>query len=283
MDRDIYSDIIKYFWEEHFQKHFSQCERDFFFYLIGVWNEQGCILPFACSSNQTERDLSMPRKTIIQCRKRLSDRGVIRFKEGERRSKNPYYFFPMVTKEVTKVVTKEVTKKRDSVKVPPTPPSKDNINNNKETSSDEDVKKDKLSSHTSSDRMDWKAFEETFNRMMPPDIPRIKGIKEDRRRRVKARIEEYSKESVMEVFNKIIESDFLSGRNRKSSDTWKCNFDFIFSKDGFRKILEGNYDNGAHQTHYSEKRAANEEVFRQFIAEREQRASGMVVEVEKPF
>ena len=49
----------------------------------------------------------------------------------------------------------------------------------------------------------------------------------------------------MELFNKIVESDFLSGKKQKPGDTWRCNFDFIFSKDGFRKILEGNYDNGA--------------------------------------
>jgi hypothetical protein len=119
--------------------------------------------------------------------------------------------------------------------------------------------------------------------MMPPGIPQIKGVKEDRRKKVKARIKEYGKAAIMVVFKKVVESDFLSGRNRKPTDTWKCNFDFIFSKDGFRKILEGNYDNGVNQANHSEKRAINAQVFADFLADREQRASGMAYEVERPF
>lgn len=244
---DTYYSLINSFWREDNKKHFSPCERIFFFYLISVWGNNEHEHPFPCSSSIAERDLGMPRKTIIECRKKLQKRGLINFEEGERKLKNPYYYFAEVTKRVTLKVTKEVTKNvtlTDSVtKVSPIPPSKNNIYNNKETSSNEDVKKDKLSSPTKSERMDWEAFEQTFNTMLPPGIPKIKGVKEDRRKKVKAIIQEYGKEAIMVVFNKITESDFLSGRNRKASDTWKCNFDFIFSKQGFRKILEGNYDN----------------------------------------
>lgn len=244
---DTYYSLINSFWREDNKKHFSPCERSFFFYLLSVWGDNEHEHPFPCSSSIAERDLGMPRKTIIECRKKLQKRGLINFEEGERKSKNPYYYFTEVTKKVTLKVTKEVTKNvtlTDSVtKVSPIPPSKNNIYNNKETSSNEDVKKDKLSSPTKSERMDWEAFEQTFNTMLPPGIPKIKGVKEDRRKKVKAIIQEYGKEAIMVVFNKITESDFLSGRNRKAGDTWKCNFDFIFSKQGFRKILEGNYDN----------------------------------------
>lgn len=244
---DTYYSLINSFWREDNKKHFSPCERSFFFYLLSVWGDNEHEHPFPCSSSIAERDLGMPRKTIIECRKKLQKRGLIDFEEGERKAKNPYYYFMEVTKRVTLKVTKEVTKNvtlTDSVtKVSPIPPSKNNIYNNKETSSNEDVKKDKLSSPTKSERMDWEAFEQTFNTMLPPGIPKIKGVKEDRRKKVKAIIQEYGKESIMVVFNKITESDFLSGRNRKAGDTWKCNFDFIFSKQGFRKILEGNYDN----------------------------------------
>ena len=244
---DTYYSLINSFWREDNKKHFSPCERSFFFYLLSVWGDNEHEHPFPCSSSIAERDLGMPRKTIIECRKKLQKRGLIDFEEGERKAKNPYYYFMEVTKRVTLKVTIEVTKNvtlTDSVtKVSPIPPSKNNIYNNKETSSNEDVKKDKLSSPTKSERMDWEAFEQTFNTMLPPGIPKIKGVKEDRRKKVKAIIQEYGKEAIMVVFNKITESDFLSGRNRKAGDTWKCNFDFIFSKQGFRKILEGNYDN----------------------------------------
>ena len=215
---DTYYSLINSFWREDNKKHFSPCERSFFFYLLSVWGDNEHEHPFPCSSSIAERDLGMPRKTIIECRKKLQKRGLIDFEEGERKAKNPYYYFMEVTKRVTLKVTKEVTKNvtlTDSVtKVSPIPPSKNNIYNNKETSSNEDVKKDKLSSPTKSERMDWEAFEQTFNTMLPPGIPKIKGVKEDRRKKVKAIIQEYGKEAIMVVFNKITESDFLSGRNR---------------------------------------------------------------------
>lgn len=113
----------------------------------------------------------------------------------------------------------------------------------KEDKEDNSIELSKKPQEDSSERMDWTAFEQTFNQMMPPGVPQIKGVKEDRRKKVKARIKEYGKAAIMVVLKKVVESDFLSGRNRKPNDTWKCNFDFIFSKDGFRKILEGNYDN----------------------------------------
>lgn len=153
----------------------------------------------------------------------------------------------------------------------------------KEDKEDNSIELSKNADDDSSERMDWNAFEQTFNQMMPPGIPQIKGVKEDRRKKVKARIKEYGKAAIMVVFKKVVESDFLSGRNRKPTDTWKCNFDFIFSKDGFRKILEGNYDNGVNQANHSEKRAINAQVFADFLADREQRASGMAYEVERPF
>ena len=251
---NLYSSIVGSFWREDNKKHFSPCERIFFFYLLEAWGSNEHEHPFPCSSSIAERDLGMPRKTIVECRKKLQKRGLIDFQEGEKKAKNPYYFFKEVTKRVTLKVTKEVTKNvtltASVTKVSPIPPSKYNIINNKENSSNEELKKASLSSHTpeendsKSERIDWNAFELTFNQMMPPNIPRIRGVKEDRRKKVKARIKEYSKEAIMEVFNKIVESDFLSGRKQKPGDTWRCNFDFIFSKDGFRKILEGNYDNG---------------------------------------
>lgn len=260
--KDDYTRVLVSFYEKNIEKPFTSCERDLFLYLLCVWAKANQVTPFSCSTSQTERDLSIPRKTIMQCRRRLCERGLISFHEGKGKGNNPYYFFSEVTDKVTVGVTVEVTDNvTDKVtvakeEIPPTPPKEEN-NNNKETSSSEEVKKVSKKTKSSiqdlpsvevidekkNERMDWKALEETFNKMMPSGVPKIEGIKEDRRKKVKARIKEYGKEKIMIVLKKIAESDYLSGRNRKPGDNWKCNFDFIFSPSGFTKILEGNYDN----------------------------------------
>lgn len=264
---DLYSSIVESFWREDGKKNFSPCERIFFFYLLESWRISEHEHPFPCSSSKAERDLGMPRKTIIECRKKLQTRGLIDFQEGEKKAKNPYYFFTEVTKRVTLKVTKEVTKNvtltNSVTKVSPIPPSKNNIYNNKETSSNEDVKKDELSSHTPTERMDWGAFMQTFNDMLSPGVPKLISMSQSRRDKVKAIIKEYGKEAIMQVFDKIQKSDFLMGRTRKPNDTWKCNFDFIFSKSGFIKILEGNYDNGG-QIQTTDSRASSKPSFNNF-------------------
>ena len=292
---ETYRAIIESFWREDSIKHFSPCERIFFFYLLKSWGDCEHEHPFPCSSSIAERDLNMPRKTIIECRKKLQKRGLIDFQEGEKKAKNPYYFFVEVTKRVTlkatKKVTKNVTLSASVTKVSPTPPSKDNIYNNKETSSYDDVKKASLPSPTSledegspkPERMDWAAFMQTFNDMLSPGIPKIISLSQSRRDKVKAIVREFGKQAVMDALQKVRDSDFLMGRNRRPDDNWKCGFDFIFTKSKFIKILEGNYDNGTHQAPHSEKRSVNQQVFADFLAEREQRAGGMAYEVEKPF
>ena len=286
---NLYSSIVGSFWREDNKKHFSPCERIFFFYLLEAWGSNEHEHPFPCSSSIAERDLGMPRKTIVECRKKLQKRGLIDFQEGEKKAKNPYYFFKEVTKRVTLKVTKEVTKNvtlnASVTKVSPTPPSKDNIINNKENSSNEELKKASLPSHTHSDRMDWGAFMQTFNDMLSPGVPKLISMSQSRRDKVKAIVKEYGKEAIMQVFDKIQKSDFLMGRVRKPNDTWKCNFDFIFSKSGFIKILEGNYDNGGQIQNgtCSSKQEANQYALDQFVRYREARESGLLAEVEKPF
>jgi hypothetical protein len=105
-------------------------------------------------------------------------------------------------------------------------------------------------------------------------------MSESRRQKVKAIVKEFGKESIMQVFEHVRNSNFLMGHNKSG---WHCDFDWIFKKNNYIKILEGNYDNGVNQANHSEKRAINAQVFADFLADREQRASGMAYEVERPF
>ena len=247
------SEYIRAFWEEDAKKPFSANETRLYFFLLDMMIKQSCV-QFECSMRYLETCLLLPKMTITRSREKLSQRGLIQVVKGDRKVKNPIYFLCGVTNNVTKVLPialpkcdQDVTNQKEETS--PTPPKEENnIYNNKETSSNDDVKKDKLSSPTQSERMDWDAFKNTFNSMLSPGIPKVIDIKQTRRDLVKARIKEYDKDVVMVVLKKVQQSDFLMGRSRRPNDTWKCNFDFIFSKSGFTKILEGNYDNGEQRT-----------------------------------
>ena len=70
-------------------------------------------------------------------------------------------------------------------------------------------------------------------------IPQIRHIDSDRRRLVRARVSEYGKEMIDVVMQKVLQSDFLTGKEGGFCAT----FDWIFKKNNFKKIIEGNYDN----------------------------------------
>lgn len=91
--------------------------------------------------------------------------------------------------------------------------------------------------------MDYPALANYFNNLLSAWLPKIKDIKDDRRKAVNARVKEHGKESIVKVLELVSKSDFLTGR--KVGSDWRCNFDWIFKKSNYNKILEGNYDNGA--------------------------------------
>jgi hypothetical protein len=68
--------------------------------------------------------------------------------------------------------------------------------------------------------------------------PKVRDLTPERRQLLRARIAQYSMEDFLSVFGKIEASPFLRG------DTgWKGgNFDWVFKKGNFQKIIEGNYD-----------------------------------------
>lgn len=267
-------DYHNQFWLMDEEKHFTQAETRLYFYLLYLWNSTGRKEWFECKTSMIEHYADINPMTLTRCRKSLKDRKLLDFKQGSAKGKYPYYCLRNVKDDVKVNVKVDVN---DNVK--------DMLNHieyrdiEKETSSNEEVKKAKLPSPTS-ERMDWGAFMQTFNDMLAPAIPKIQTMSESRRQKVKAIVKEFGKESIMKVFEHVRNSDFLMGHNKSG---WHCDFDWIFKKNNYIKILEGNYDNGVNQANHSEKRAINAQVFADFLADREQRASGMAYEVERPF
>ena len=112
-------------------------------------------------------------------------------------------------------------------------------NQEKENTPNGVPKKDKLSSASLSERVDYNGLMEYYNSTFKDKLQHIKLMTEARKKAVKARIAQYGKESIRTAFNIILQSPFLLGENNRN---WKCDFDWIFKQANYTKILEGNYN-----------------------------------------
>jgi len=85
-----------------------------------------------------------------------------------------------------------------------------------------------------------------WNGAMTRSVPKIVGLSETRKEKIKLRFEEMggfakSKEILLECFRKINDSDFCNG---KGETKWVASFDWFFSNgQNWMKVHEGNYDN----------------------------------------
>lgn len=112
-------------------------------------------------------------------------------------------------------------------------------NQEKENTPNGVPKKDKLSSPSLSEKVDYNGLMEYYNSTFKDKLQQIKSMTDVRKKAVKARIAQYGKESIRTAFNLVLQSPFLLGGNDRN---WKCDFDWIFKQANFTKILEGNYN-----------------------------------------
>jgi len=108
----------------------------------------------------------------------------------------------------------------------------------KETSPKGESKKDELSLFPE-EKIDWGGLMDYFNSTFKGKLPAIKSIDAKRKKAIKARVAQYGKQAVFDVFQLVLDSPFLLGQNDKN---WRCTFDWIFKSGNFTKILEGNYN-----------------------------------------
>lgn len=120
----------------------------------------------------------------------------------------------------------------------------DNVDDNdsdlkkKETSPNGESKKDELSLFPA-EKIDFVGLMDYFNSTFKNKLPVIKSIDDKRKKAIKARIAQYNKQAIFDVFQKVLNSPFLLGENDRN---WRCDFDWIFKPTNFTKILEGNYN-----------------------------------------
>lgn len=110
----------------------------------------------------------------------------------------------------------------------------------KETSPDGEAKKAGLSlAETPKEGIDYQGLMEYYNAAFKGRLPAIKSMTDPRKKAVRARVAQYGKEAVMEVFRNVLESPFLLGDNDRG---WTADFDWIFKPEHFTKILERRYN-----------------------------------------
>lgn len=76
-------------------------------------------------------------------------------------------------------------------------------------------------------------------------ICKIANIKNNRRKMLMTRINEYGAEKVLEAIENIKNSEFLRGQNRRG---WIITFDWFIRPNNFSKVMEGNYNNKKNST-----------------------------------
>ena len=120
----------------------------------------------------------------------------------------------------------------------------DNVDDNdsdfkkKETSPKGESKKDELSLFPD-EKIDWVGLMDYFNSTFKGKLPAIKSIDAKRKKAIKARVAQYGKQAIFDVFQLVLNSPFLLEHNDKN---WQCTFDWIFLPTKFTNILEGNYN-----------------------------------------
>lgn len=84
------------------------------------------------------------------------------------------------------------------------------------------------------------AFEFFCETVKGSNIPIPRKLTADRRRKLKAKINEHGERDVAEAIRKMRASDFCNGKNDRG---WIADLDFLFQAKSFNRLLEGGYDN----------------------------------------
>ena len=80
-------------------------------------------------------------------------------------------------------------------------------------------------------------------------FPKVKSLSESRKKAIRARLNTYSVEQIIEAFRKAEASDFLKGKNNRD---WQASFDWIMKDANIAKVLDGNYDNKGNKELYAQ-------------------------------
>ena len=90
-----YIELINRFWSEVEMKGYKSQDANLYFYLLHYCNKIGWVNPFSLPNKRAVLSTGLSEKTLIECRCRLSERGLIDFRPGKRKAAPPVYCFPI--------------------------------------------------------------------------------------------------------------------------------------------------------------------------------------------
>lgn len=105
-----YLDYINQFWQTQANVQFSPNESYLYFYLLKECNSQGWENPFECPNRRILLSIGISEPTLIDCRNRLQQKGLIEFQAGKRREKSPVYYLKDLSKDLGKNLSKDLSK-----------------------------------------------------------------------------------------------------------------------------------------------------------------------------
>lgn len=86
-----YIELINNFWSVRRTRPMTSYEADFYFYLLKECNSRSWTSPFELPTRNIEFELGISRKTICDLRNKLQQKGLISFKEGNKRGGGAFY------------------------------------------------------------------------------------------------------------------------------------------------------------------------------------------------
>lgn len=88
--------------------------------------------------------------------------------------------------------------------------------------------------------LDYESFIQYYNSIVEPfGLPTLSELSNKRKKELDAIAGEFGKQAIIAVLEKVKYSEYLTGCTSKK---FKANFDWIFKRENFVKIKEGNYD-----------------------------------------
>ena len=105
-----YIDYINQFWQTQANVQFSPNEAYLYFFLLKECNSRGWENPFECPNRRIVLSIGVSEPTMIDCRNRLQQKGLITFEAGKKRAKSPVYYLNDLSKPFSKNLSKTFSK-----------------------------------------------------------------------------------------------------------------------------------------------------------------------------
>lgn len=105
-----YIEYINQFWQTQANVEFSPNEAYLYFFLLHECNSRGWENPFECPNRKIVLSIGVSEPTMIDCRNRLQQKGLIQFEAGKKRAKSPVYYLNDLSKPLSKTFSKSLSK-----------------------------------------------------------------------------------------------------------------------------------------------------------------------------